>query len=125
MSGKQFQPLVPGRSTSGAAPSFAGQSRIVAFADTVDGAAAIALLIFCAFVMAPDFIPFIVMSWPAGFVTCESANRDAVRQPATPIPATANITVRADIVKPTCRPLRIETRFGYIDNLVTTCARVS
>ena len=42
-SGKQLHPLVPARRTSGAMPSFEGQSRIVAFEVTPAGAAAIAL----------------------------------------------------------------------------------
>ena len=51
MSGRQLHPLVPARSTGGASPSLAGQSRIVAFAVTVDGAAVIAFAIFCSFVI--------------------------------------------------------------------------
>ena len=37
MSGKQVHPLDPARNTGGCSPSFAGQSRIVAFAEIADG----------------------------------------------------------------------------------------
>jgi hypothetical protein len=43
--------LVPDRSTGGCSPSFAGQSRIVAFAEMDAGAAAIAFEIFSALVV--------------------------------------------------------------------------
>src|SRR5438132_953828 len=49
-SGKHFQPLLPCRRTGACSPSFAGQSRIVAFAAIAEGAALIAFRIFCSFV---------------------------------------------------------------------------
>src|SRR6266700_1299818 len=45
------QPFVPALSTTGVPPSFAGQSRIVAFEANDAGAADIAIAIFCALVI--------------------------------------------------------------------------
>ena len=53
MSGRQCQALLPARRTAGGSPSFAGQSRIVASADTEAGAAVIALAIFWSLVIMP------------------------------------------------------------------------
>jgi hypothetical protein len=65
MSGRQFQLLLPGRRTVGASPSFAGQSRIVAFPATEPGAALIALAIFSSRVIVP--VAVIGIWWTAAF----------------------------------------------------------
>ncbi len=79
MSARQLQPLVPLRSTGGASPSLAGQSRMVAFAETGAGAALIAFAIFCSRVIfdAPIVVP------RAGIgIVCGSAGLAGVWPPA-------------------------------------------
>src|ERR1041385_1004496 len=68
MSGKQLQPFVPLRRTGGLSPSLAGQSRIVAFPEMDDGAALIALAIFCSLVIALDIDLLIVVCPGIGMV---------------------------------------------------------
>src|SRR5262245_19067060 len=110
MSGKHVQPLVPARSVSGAAPSFAGQSSTVALPEIAAGPELVALAIFSALL-----IIFMVM------VACAPASSVAVRNPAAPKPAAASIIDRRVVMSNaslgsldrTC--LRTNHGAGYID----------
>ena len=59
---------------------FAGQSRIVAFAEIDGGAALIALAIFCSCVIADLLVPELAIG-----IWCESGGLPAVCPPAIPV----------------------------------------
>ena len=87
----------------------------------LDGAAVIALAIFCAFVIAPAFVVLVIgmgISWPvmgcAGFAVCRPAKRDTVKRPAAPTAMIPDvIIVRVDMCDLLSSPLRTIPRRGY------------